>query len=421
MVLSDHLLSPSGVGTQTRYFVTEMYKTGKYRFVYLAGALKHGDYTPQKITEFGDDLVIYPVDNYGNPDIIRQLIRMYKPDLLWKITDPRFYYWLYEMENEVRSNVPILYWHVWDNKPVPTYNKTFYKSVDVIASISKLTNECVQGVSSETELFHIPHAVPPDLFKTLPEAQVRAFRDAHFPYAKNKILFFWNNRNARRKQSGTLIWWFKEWLDKVGHDKAVLLMHTDPKDPNGQDLVALLQELKLQDKQIVISDTRSYGNSPENPVLDGNALALIYNAVDCTINISDAEGFGLGTLESLMCGTPIIVNMTGGLQEQVFDGTNYFGFGIQPSSRAIIGSQETPFIYEDRISQNDFNETLTKFIELPKEERKKLGKMGQKHVLEHYNFEVFKKTWENVLEHTMNKYGSWETRKGYNRWELRSL
>ena len=49
-------------------------------------------------------------------------------------------------------------------------------------------------------------------------------------------------------------------------------------------------------------------------------LAEVYNAVDCTINISDAEGFGLATLESLSCGVPIIVNMTGGLPEQVTDG-----------------------------------------------------------------------------------------------------
>ena len=42
---------------------------------------------------------------------------------------------------------------------------------------------------------------------------------------------------------------------------------------------------------------------------------MLYNSVDCTINISDAEGFGLATLESLSCGVPIIVNMTGGLQQ----------------------------------------------------------------------------------------------------------
>ena len=44
---------------------------------------------------------------------------------------------------------------------------------------------------------------------------------------KGKFVCFWNNRNARRKQSGTLIFWWKQFLDKVGHDKATLLMHTD--------------------------------------------------------------------------------------------------------------------------------------------------------------------------------------------------
>ena len=44
---------------------------------------------------------------------------------------------------------------------------------------------------------------------------------------------------------------------------------------------------------------------------------MMYNLSDVTINISDAEGFGLSTFESLMCETPIIVTMTGGLQEQV--------------------------------------------------------------------------------------------------------
>ena len=80
----------------------------------------------------------------------------------------------------------------------------------------------------------------------------------------------------------------------------------------------------------------------------------MYNMGDVTINISDAEGFGLATLESLSCGTPILVNMTGGLQEQVTDGENWFGIGIEPTSKAVIGSQEVPYICEDRVSKEDF-------------------------------------------------------------------
>ena len=46
--------------------------------------------------------------------------------------------------------------------------------------------------------------------------------------------------------------------------------------------------------------------------------------------------------------------MTGGLQEQVTDGKDWFGIGIEPASKAVIGSQQVPFIYEDRICKEDF-------------------------------------------------------------------
>ena len=128
------------------------------------------------------------------------------------------------------------------------------------------------------------------------ETQIKDIRDKSLhENDRSKVIFFWNNRNARRKQSGTLIWWFKEWLDKEDlHDKASLIMHTEPKDPHGQDLEHIIDHLEMHDRQVLLSTKKI---SPEN-------LAQIYNMVDCTINISDAEGFGLSTLESLSCGTP---------------------------------------------------------------------------------------------------------------------
>ena len=55
MVLSDHPLSPSGVGTQTKYMIEALLKTGRYSFTCLGGAIKHHDYTPQKVDPWGDD------------------------------------------------------------------------------------------------------------------------------------------------------------------------------------------------------------------------------------------------------------------------------------------------------------------------------------------------------------------------------
>ncbi len=248
-------------------------------------------------------------------------------------------------------------------------------------------------------------------FRKLEDTDITAFKKESFnndPSMDDKLIFFWNNRNARRKQSGSLIFWFKKFLDKVGHDKAMLLMHTDPKDPHGQDLIAIIENLGLTNGEVMMSTNK----------IDPEHLSAIYNMADCTINISDAEGFGLATFESLACETPIIVNMTGGLQEQVTDGESWFGIGIKPTSRAVIGSQEVPYIYEDRINEEVFVDALMKFYNLSKEERQELGRLGRNHLAQNYSMESFANKWDKVLTNVIETRGSWDTRKNYQAWEL---
>ena len=406
LTLSDHPLSPSGVGTQTKYMCEALLKTGRYSIVSFGGAIKHEDYTPKTVDPYGEDWKIIPVDGYGTQEMIRSVLRTEKPDILWFMTDPRFWGWLWQMENEIRPLVPMVYYHVWDNYPVPMYNRNFYISNDFIAAISKVTNDIVAKSAPEVNRKYIPHAVDSRFFFPAELEQIEKIRKDSLPESdREKVIFFWNNRNARRKQSGTLIFWFKEWLDKNNlHDKAQLIMHTDPKDPHGQDLTHIIEHLGLDNRQVLLSTQK----------LHPSHLAALYNMVDCTINISDAEGFGLATLESLSCGTPIIVNMTGGLQEQVTDGENWFGIPLLPSSKSIIGSQDVPYIYEDRLDKNQVMSALSKMYNISAEERRKMGLAGRKHVEENYNFENFEKTWIETMDEIHEKEGSWETRKNYN-------
>ena len=228
----------------------------------------------------------------------------------------------------------------------------------------------------------------------------------------DKFIFFWNNRNARRKQSGTLIFWFKEFLDKVGHDKACLVMHTEPYDPNGQNLPYIIENLNMDKGQVFLSTAK----------MEASQLSSLYSLADCTINIADAEGFGLGTLESLSCETPIIVNMTGGLQEQVTDGNdNWFGIGIQPSSKAIIGSQDVPYISEDRLSKHDFLEAIETFYNMSEEERAEMGRKGRQHVLNNYSLPTYVDNWYRLFQDVFNNHSSWENRKNYKSWEIFEL
>jgi glycosyltransferase involved in cell wall biosynthesis len=368
LTLSDHPLFSTGVAIQTKMFIEAMLQTGKFEFVSLAGAQKHRDMSPIKTEQYGEDWKIFPVEGYGNIETMRSVMRTERPDIVWLMTDPRFYEWLWKIEDEVRAQASMVYYHVWDNDPAPHYNKKFYDSNDLVVSISKLTERVVNEVGTKAKHIRIPHTVDETVYNILPQEDVAEFKKDHFG-EDDRTLFFWNNRNAPRKNVTTLLWWFKEFLDEVGHDKASLLVHTDPTDPMGTDLEANLKQLGLQDGQVMLSNLK----------YPADRMAMLYNVSDCTINISDAEGFGLATLESMACGTPILVNETGGLSEQIRDSDNEHGIGIKPATRTIIGSHRVPYIYQDRVSKEDFISGLKKFHSMTKEERTR-GEGSNKHL-----------------------------------------
>ena len=202
LTISDHPFSPSGVGTQTKYVIEALLKTGKFQVISLAGAMKHQNYNAQKTEEWGDDLLVFPVNGYGDPESIRSIIRTQKPDILWFMTDPRFYEWLWEMENEIRPLMPMVYYHVWDNFPPPKFNGKYYNSNDFIATISKVTDAIVKAVSPDVEREYVPHAVDKKWFKKIDDDRAEKDRKQIFgdnlldDSGNEKMVFFWNNRNA---------------------------------------------------------------------------------------------------------------------------------------------------------------------------------------------------------------------------------
>ena len=380
----------------------------------------HQSNQPFRTEEWGEDWTIIPVEGYGNQDIIRSTLRTERPDMLWFMTDPRFYDWLWAIENEIRAVCPMVYYHVWDNYPYPKFNKVWYDSCDAIATISKVTDDIVRTVSPSVQVKYLPHCVDTSIFcpnserePQPPEATTyEAWKNAFIAESglgdANRFTIFSNNRNARRKQSGTLVYIFRELLDRIGRENATLIMHTDPADPHGQDLPHIAQNLGLTPTEYRIS------NSKLHPVL----LSYFYNFSDVTINIADAEGFGLGTLESLACGTPIIVNMTGGLQQQVTDGENWFGIGVNPASKCVVGSQTIPYIFEDRVNTNEVVDALEAMYLMSEEQRAEMGELGRQFVLKNHDLKFYTSWWDEFLTGVCENHGSWKNRKGYQSWEL---
>lgn len=399
ITLSDNPLFFSGVGTQTKYIIEGWLNSGKFQVLSIGGQAK--PVQDPNIIRINEDWEILPVQGYGNREMLQSIIRKFRPDILFFFTDPRFWEWLWLQEKEIRPFLPMVYYHVWDNYPLPHFNKQYYESCDYIVNMSKITQDMVAKVAPEVYSEYVPLSVDTDIFKRIDKKETEEFVEASVPVAKNKFTIFWNNRNGQRKLPGTLLYWYKEFLDIVGRDKACLIMNTDPRDEVGTNLEAVVENLGLINGEVVFSPMQ----------VDTETLVRLYNCANVVINISHSEGFGLGTLEALSCEIPIIVNKTGGLQEQILDGVN--GFGLEPKVKTVVGSMSVPYIYQDYCSKEDFLSSLKKIYDMSQEERDEMGRAGRKHVLENYNFKNFQEKWVNIMENIHEKDGSWEDRKNY--------
>lgn len=419
LTISDHPLIPSGVGLQTRYVIETLLKTGKYKVTSWGAAIKHPDYRVQRVFPelYGDDWNIHPIDGYGDRDRMRAAIFAEKPDVLLIVTDPRFYTWLFEMADEIKQNMPIVYWHVWDNDPTPEYNDAYYETVDYMVPLSMKTLGLVQDLEKlglyKGRYKYVPHAIPPDQFKPVAEPVVMKFRqDRLGPHWNKKFIVFWNNRNARRKMSGDVVDIFAKFAKRVGQENVALFLQTQTRDPEGQDLIAVAQKFKI-DQNLILSENRV-------PTED---LNMFYNVADVTLNIANNEGFGLGTLESMMCGTPIVVHMTGGLQFQIGDWWEgrkdftdqdemtavakkrwqrkegkWFGVPVFPVSRSCTGSQPIPYIYDDRVAHEDVVKALENLYSMGRPARKELGLQAREWAMKNFNWENLAQAWPEIID-----------------------
>ena len=178
-----------------------------------------------------------------------------------------------------------------------------------------------------------------------------------------------------------------------------LVFHTAPVDENGTDIPAVCDALLPEEYNVLF--TYDKGGA-----FDDKQMNFIYNSCDVYINLASNEGFGLGSLEALTVGTPIVVNVTGGMQDQcgfknkkgeylteddyVELGSNHRGQykehgewvkPVFPSNISCVGSPMTPYIFDDRCSWEDAGDALLEWYNVGPEERERCGELGREFVL----------------------------------------
>jgi glycosyltransferase involved in cell wall biosynthesis len=412
LLLSDHLLSTSGVGCQSRFLSLGLAEKGDWMIRQLGAAIKHENYD---MAQPHPDILIKPVDGFGDRDTIRQLLAVEKPDVLLLFTDPRFFVWIWQMEDEIHQVCPIAYWHVWDNDPYPEFNNVFYQSTDLINCHSYKTYELVSE-RHPTKTNFIPHALPEDIYFPMKPEEV--LKNKKLLLGEDRLDHFtgiWINRNAKRKRPNDVLMSWKMFLDdlekKHGHRNATLIMHTDPFDQEGPNLQSTMELLGIVNN-VTISAQR----------IDFNQMNILHNISDFCVNIALNEGFGLTTLESMQCGKPIIALKTGGLTRQVVDHRDGSenGIALDPDVRSLVGSQMVPYIYEDYCKNESTSEAFMKMYDLGPEGRKKLGQKAREYVLSEFKLQKTVDLWDESLTKLIEDWKN-DREKIYKPWRMKEM
>jgi glycosyltransferase involved in cell wall biosynthesis len=454
LLLSDDMRLHSGIATMARELVIQT--AHHFNWVNLGGAMQHPD--EKKAFDLSEDVnkqvgiedssvKLYATSGYGTADIVRELIKVEKPDAILHFTDPRYWTWLYDIEREIRQQMPLMYLNIWDDYPAPLYNKAYYECCDLLMGISKQTvniNKLVLEEAANGKIIeYVPHGINEDYF--FPITPEYKNYDKYVEFKKNifegkeiEFVVFWNSRNIRRKSPGDVILAYRQFCDIVGEEKAkkcALIMHTQPVDENGTDLYAVRD---------AICDPNYVNVFFSQERLGAEQMNWLYNLADVSMLISSNEGWGLSLTESMMAGTMIIGNVTGGMQDQMrFEDENgnwytpslkipsnhrgtykkhgKWALPVFPSNISLVGSVPTPYIYDDRCAPEDVAKAIQEAYSMSKEEREERGLAGREWALSEESMMSARNMGRNIIKYVNQTFKQFVPRTKYDILQIQDI
>ena len=448
MLLCDDIRVHSGVATVAKEIV--IHTCHHFNWVQVAGAISHPEKgkkidlseATNKEANISDASVFsYPVDGYGNNQEIQNLLSIEKPDALMLITDPRYFQHIFNMEDTIRKQCPIVYLNIWDDYPAPRYNQPYYEACDLLMGISKQTvniNKLVlTDVDTSKKVFkYVPHGLNHEHYFPIDKnhdqyQEYIKFRNDLFKGKQVNFVMFFNSRNIRRKQIPDSMLAFRSFLDSLPYEEALkcrFVLHTEISSDHGTDLNKVNEYLFGEKYEDVIKFSLTK--------LDRKSLNFLYNIADVQILLTSNEGWGLTLTESMLAGTPFIANVTGGIQDQMrfedkegkwftpnaeipsnhkgtFKKHGEWAFPVYPTSRSIQGSPPTPYIFDDRCKWEDACDRIKEIYSLSREARKAKGLKGREWAISDEAGFTAKHQGQRVMEAFDELFEIWEPREDY--------
>ena len=447
LLVCDDIRVHSGVATVAKEIV--IHTAHHFNWVNVAGAIQHPE--KGKVLDISSatnveakiedsSVKLYCVDGYAQSAELQQILNAEKPDAVMLITDPRYFKHIFNMEDTIRKQCPLVYLNIWDDYPAPMYNKPYYEACDLLMGISKQTvniNKLVLADcdNSKRVFKYVPHGLNHKEFYPIGKDHneyepLQQFRTNLVGENIDYIMFF-NSRNIRRKQIPDAMLAFRSFLDslpKEKADKCRFVLHTELVTDHGTDLGAVAEYLfgEKYEKNIVFSHQK----------LSRTQLNWLYNIADLQILITSNEGWGLTVTEAMLTGTPVIANVTGGMQDQmrfVDENGKWFTpsadvpsnhrgtykehgewmFPVYPTSRSVQGSPQTPYIFDDRCSWEDVCDRIKEIYELTDEERKAKGLKGREWALSDEAGFTAEHQAQRVMEAFEELFSVWEPREDF--------
>jgi glycosyltransferase involved in cell wall biosynthesis len=398
LAITDDVRLMTGVGIQANKLLLGLQKTGLFKISQIGGSLIQQNPSPLEFS----GITIYPVSNgFGNAQHLRYVIQKEKPDIILAFSDPRFFMYVFGMDNEIRKYSKLILYHTWDNEPFPTYNIPYYNSCDYIATLSKFSHELLKKGGQQNTF--ISHGFDPQEFYKLKEGEILRERESLCEKVVGRknvdFIVFWNNRNLHRKRPGDVLRAFDIFHKRF--PSSFLLMNTTSFDVDGNDLHHLVRDGIFDDNMLVVMNDSK---------VNSESLNIFYNIADVTINISNNEGFGLCVGESLLTETPVIATKTGGMIEQLSDDKIKYGILMDPAVKELFGIPGAPYIYRDYVSYDQIVSALIAVYN-GKDFYNKKAALGREHIIKNYNVKNTVEKWKNFLIEVYNsesKYKPYE-------------